>query len=45
VAQLTYRATETFSVTFGVLGFHGGPDSNRIPLHPVQLFDTLTTFD
>ena len=36
--------TEAFSVTFGVLGFYGGPERNRIARFPLQLFDTQTSF-
>ena len=45
IGQLTYRATEVFSVTFGVLAFYGGPERNRIPQYPIALFDTDTNFN
>ncbi len=45
VAQFTYRATEAFSVSLGVLGFFGRPGTNRIARYPAQLFDTQTSFD
>jgi len=45
VFQTTYRVNEAFSITAGLLAFYGRPGSNRIPLHPIQLFDTQTEFD
>jgi hypothetical protein len=44
ITQLTYRFSESFSATFGVLGFYGGPGKNRIPRNPLALFDTQTSF-
>jgi hypothetical protein len=44
ISQVTYRMTAAFSVTFGVLGFYGGPEHNRIPLYSIRLFDTQTSF-
>jgi hypothetical protein len=45
VSQVTYRMTEAFSATVGVLAFAGTPGWNRIPRHPLSLFDTQTQFD
>ncbi len=45
VSQITYRMTEAFSVTVGLLAFYGGPGVNRVPTHPLLLFDTQTQFD
>lgn len=44
ITQSTYRMTEAFSLTIGVLGFYGGPERNRIPRRPIQLLDTQTDF-
>jgi hypothetical protein len=44
ITQLTYRFSDAFSVTFGVLGFYGGAQKNRIPQYPLALFDTQTSF-
>ena len=44
IAQATYRFNEAFSVTFGVLGFYGGPENDPVPLHPVVLPNTTTNF-
>jgi hypothetical protein len=45
IAQVTYRFTEDFSATFGVLGFYGGPENDPVPLYPVALPNTTTDFD
>jgi hypothetical protein len=44
IFAVTYRFTESFSATAGVLGFYGGPQNNRIPLHPIALPTTMTDF-
>jgi hypothetical protein len=44
ITQLTYRFSDAFSVTFGVLGFYGRAQKNRIPQYPLALFDTQTSF-
>jgi hypothetical protein len=45
VFQASYRFSESASVTLGLLTFYGRPESNRIPRHPLALFDTQTEFD
>jgi hypothetical protein len=45
IAQITYRFTESFSATFGILGFYGGPENEAVPLYPVVLPNTTTDFD
>ncbi len=45
IFQTTYRINEAFSITAGLLAFYGKPENNRIPRHPIQLFDTQTEFD
>jgi hypothetical protein len=37
VGQITYRFSESFSATAGVLAFYGQPEGNRLPLHPIAL--------
>jgi hypothetical protein len=44
ITQVTYRFSDAFSATFGVLGFYGGAEKNRIPQFPLALFDTQTSF-
>jgi hypothetical protein len=44
IAQTTYRFTEAFSATFGVLGFYGQPARDPVPSNPVVLPDTTTNF-
>jgi hypothetical protein len=44
ITQVTYRFSDVLSVTFGVLGFYGGAEKNRIPTFPLALFDTQTSF-
>jgi len=34
IAQLSYRFTENFSVTFGAAGFYGKPDELQVPFRP-----------
>ena len=38
------KFSDAFSATFGVLGFYGGAEKNRIPQYPLALFDTQTSF-
>jgi hypothetical protein len=45
VGQISYRFSETFSATVGLLAFYGQPDDNRLPTHPIALPDTQTDFD
>ena len=45
IAQITYRFTESFSASFGILGFYGGPENEAVPLYPVVLPNTTTDFD
>jgi hypothetical protein len=45
LGQITYRFSEAFSVTAGVLAFYGGPERNPLPFHPIALPDTQTDFD
>jgi hypothetical protein len=45
VGQVSYRFSEAFSATVGMLAFYGQPDDNRLPLHPIALPDTQTEFD
>jgi hypothetical protein len=44
ILQVSYRFTESFSATVGMLTFYGEPRDNRIPLHPIALFNTQTDF-
>jgi hypothetical protein len=44
ITQVTYRFSDALSATFGVLGFYGGAEKNRIPQFPLALFDTQTSF-
>jgi hypothetical protein len=44
IFAMSYRFTESFSATFGLLGFYGGPQSNRTPLYPIVLPNTVTEF-
>jgi hypothetical protein len=45
ILQVTYRFTESFSATVGMLGFYGRPRDNRIPDYPVALYNTQTDFE
>jgi hypothetical protein len=45
IYQITYRFNDAFSATIGALAFYGGPERNRIPRHPIALFDTTTEFE
>jgi hypothetical protein len=45
LGQVTYRFSEAFSVTAGVLAFYGGPERNPLPFHPIALPDTQADFD
>jgi hypothetical protein len=40
IAQATYRFSEDFSATFGVLAFYGEPRVNPIPFYPIWLPNT-----
>ncbi len=42
--QLTYRYSEAFSLTVGLLNFYGSPKTNRLPQNPVILPDAQTSF-
>jgi hypothetical protein len=44
IAQASYRFNESFSATFGVLGFYGGPGTDPVPFHSVVLPNTMTDF-
>jgi hypothetical protein len=44
IFSMTYRFTESFSATFGVLGFYGAPQRGEVPLHPIVLPQTVTRF-
>jgi hypothetical protein len=44
IFAVTYRFTESFSATFGLLGFYGDPQKNRSPLYPAVLPNTMTDF-
>jgi hypothetical protein len=44
LSQITYRFTQSFSASLGVLGFYGRAQKNRIPRYPLALFDTQTSF-
>jgi hypothetical protein len=44
IFSTTYRFTESFSATMGVLGFYGGPQKNRTPLYPIALPYTQSNF-
>jgi hypothetical protein len=37
LGSVTYRFTEVFSATFGVAGFFGGPENERIGLHQLAI--------
>jgi hypothetical protein len=45
VGQITYRFSEVFSATIGALAFYGHAQANRLPLNPIALPDTQTSFD
>ena len=45
IAQATYRFSEDFSATFGVLTFYGQPRDNSIPFHPIALPNTNSSTD
>jgi len=42
--QLSYRYSDAFSITLGLLDFYGSPQTNRLPQHPIVLPDTQTSF-
>jgi hypothetical protein len=44
IFSMTYRFTESFSATFGVLGFYGEPRRSAVPLNPIALPSTVTKF-
>ena len=44
IVQATYRFSEAFSATVGLLTFYGTPGNNRIPYHPIALPNTSTDF-
>jgi len=44
IAQVSYRFTESFSVSVGILGFYGGPEREAVPLYPAALPSTTTDF-
>jgi hypothetical protein len=44
IFSVTYRFTESFSATFGLLGFYGGPENPQTPLYPIALPTTMDDF-
>jgi hypothetical protein len=45
IAQISYRFNESFSATFGVLGFYGDPRNNQIPFYPISLPNVNSSTD
>jgi hypothetical protein len=45
IAQATYRFSEDFSATVGMLTFYGQPRDNQIPYYPIALPNTNSSTD
>jgi hypothetical protein len=45
IAQVSYRFSESFSLTVGMLSFYGQPRDNRIPNYPIALTNANSSTD